>query len=117
ILQTLLTLPPSPIGLQAFVPSFEAKADNLTAALADGRLRAVQGVARAVSDVWSNATGTVSFLQLFGIGAGFAVLISRAAWYAPAPLRRVQTRIGLAEARGQPIPAPIDPPRGPGSWA
>ena len=48
MMQTLLTLPPSPIGLQAFVPNFESKARNLTAALADGRLRAIQGVARAV---------------------------------------------------------------------
>ena len=48
MMQALLTLPPSPIGLQAFVPDFEPKAKNLTAALADGRLRAVQGVARAV---------------------------------------------------------------------
>jgi len=48
MMQTLLALPPSPIGLQAFVPDFESKARNLTAALADGRLRAVQGVARAV---------------------------------------------------------------------
>jgi SAM-dependent methyltransferase len=47
-MQTLLTLPPSPIGLQAFVPDFESKAQNLTAALADGRLRAIQGIARAV---------------------------------------------------------------------
>jgi sarcosine/dimethylglycine N-methyltransferase len=48
MMQTLLMLPPSPIGLHAFVPDFERKAKNLTAALADGRLRAVQGVARAV---------------------------------------------------------------------
>jgi sarcosine/dimethylglycine N-methyltransferase len=48
LMQTLLASPPSPIGLQAFVPRFESKAKNLTAALADGRLRAVQGVARAV---------------------------------------------------------------------
>ena len=48
VMQTLLTLPPSPIGLQAFVPGFASKAKNLTAALADGRLRVVQGVARAV---------------------------------------------------------------------
>lgn len=48
MMQTLLTLPPSPIGLQVFVPDFESKANNLTAALADGRLRAIQGVARAV---------------------------------------------------------------------
>jgi len=48
IMQTLLTSPPSPIGLQAFVPGFQAKASNLTAALAGGRLRTVQGLARAV---------------------------------------------------------------------
>ena len=48
IMQTLLTLPPSPIGLQAFVPNFASKAKNLTAALADGRLRAIQGLARAI---------------------------------------------------------------------
>ncbi len=47
-MQALLALPPSPIGLQAFVPNFESKASNLTAALADGRLRAVQGLARAI---------------------------------------------------------------------
>jgi len=47
-MQALHTLPPSPIGLQAFVPDFESKATNLTAALADGRLRAVQGLARAI---------------------------------------------------------------------
>jgi ubiquinone/menaquinone biosynthesis C-methylase UbiE len=48
MMQALLALPPSPIGLQAFVPNFASKARNLTTALADGRLRAVQGVARAV---------------------------------------------------------------------
>jgi RND superfamily putative drug exporter len=57
---------------------------------------------------------TVSFLQLFGLGAGFAVLLDatlvrgvlvpaamrllgRAAWYAPPSLRRLERRIGLAE--------------------
>lgn len=48
MMQTLLTLPPSTIGLQAFVPGFESKATNLIAALADGRLRAIQGLARTV---------------------------------------------------------------------
>ncbi len=48
MMQTLLTLPPSPIELQVFDPGFWSKAENLTAALADGRLPAVQGVARAV---------------------------------------------------------------------
>jgi SAM-dependent methyltransferase len=47
LMQTLLTLPPSPLGLQAFVPDFAQKASNLTAALSDGRLRVIQGVARA----------------------------------------------------------------------
>ncbi len=58
---------------------------------------------------------TVSFLQLFGLGAGFAVLVDatlvrgvlvpaamrvlgRAAWYAPTPLRRLYRRIAVAEA-------------------
>jgi putative drug exporter of the RND superfamily len=66
---------------------------------------------------FANGIATVSFLQLFGIGAGFAVLIDatlvravlvpacqrilgRAAWYAPAPLRRLRTRISVAEAHG-----------------
>ncbi len=59
-------------------------------------------------------TASVSFLQLFGIGSGLAILIDatlirgvlvpvamrvlgRAAWWAPGPLRRVHARIGLAE--------------------
>jgi sarcosine/dimethylglycine N-methyltransferase len=45
-MQMLLTLPPSPLGLHAFVTDFADKAKNLIAGLADGRLRAIQGVAR-----------------------------------------------------------------------
>jgi sarcosine/dimethylglycine N-methyltransferase len=48
LMQTFLSLPPNPLGLHAFVTEFAAKAANLTAALTDGRLRAIQGVARAV---------------------------------------------------------------------
>jgi sarcosine/dimethylglycine N-methyltransferase len=48
VMQALLTLPPSPLGLQAFVTDFAQKAENLTAALSDGRLRVIQGVARAI---------------------------------------------------------------------
>ncbi len=48
MMQALLMLPPSPIGLHAFVPGFASKAKNLTAALADGRLHAIQGIARAI---------------------------------------------------------------------
>jgi sarcosine/dimethylglycine N-methyltransferase len=47
-MQMVLTLPPSPLGLHAFVPDFAAKAHNLTQGLADGRLRAIQGIARGV---------------------------------------------------------------------
>ncbi len=46
-MQTLLTMPPNPLGLHAFVSDFAEKAKNLTLALADGRLRVFQGVARA----------------------------------------------------------------------
>jgi sarcosine/dimethylglycine N-methyltransferase len=49
LMQTLLTLPPSPLGLHAFVTDFKRKVENLTLALADGRLRAVQGIARAIA--------------------------------------------------------------------
>jgi sarcosine/dimethylglycine N-methyltransferase len=44
-----LTLPPNPLGLHAFVPDFAEKAQNLTLALTDGRLRAIQAVAHAIT--------------------------------------------------------------------
>ena len=91
--------------------------DNRTAVV-DGLTRSGRIVTTAAALIavtfFANATATVSFLQLFGLGAGFAVivdatlvrsvlvpacrqLLGRAAWYAPKPLRRLQTRIGLAE--------------------
>jgi RND superfamily putative drug exporter len=99
--------------------------DNRTA-VTDGLTRSGRIVTTAAALIavtfFANATATVSFLQLFGIGAGFAVLIDatlvravlvpacqrilgRAAWYAPAPLRRLQTRIGLTEDPSRPPPA------------
>jgi putative drug exporter of the RND superfamily len=92
--------------------------DNETAVTAgltrSGRIVTTAAALIAVQ-FFAIGTATVSFLQLFGIGAGFAVvidatlvravlvpaaqrLLGRAAWYAPAPLRRLQARIGLAEA-------------------
>jgi sarcosine/dimethylglycine N-methyltransferase len=50
-MQALLNLPFNPLGLHAFVTDFADKAKNLTAGLADGRLHAIQGVARAVGSV------------------------------------------------------------------
>jgi RND superfamily putative drug exporter len=94
--------------------------DNRTA-VTDGLTHSGRIVTTAAALIavtfFANATATVSFLQLFGIGAGFAVIIDatlvravlvpacqrilgRAAWYAPAPLRRLQTRMRLAEAHG-----------------
>jgi ubiquinone/menaquinone biosynthesis C-methylase UbiE len=46
-MQMFLTLPANPLGLHAFVPAFAEKAQNLTAALVDGRLRAIQAVVQA----------------------------------------------------------------------
>lgn len=48
LMQVLLAQPPQPLGLHAFVTDFARKAENLTRALADGRLRAIQGVAVAI---------------------------------------------------------------------
>ncbi len=48
LMQALLAQPPQPLGLHAFVTDFRRKAENLTRALADGRLRAIQGVATAI---------------------------------------------------------------------
>ncbi|SPM28699.1 class I SAM-dependent methyltransferase [Mycobacterium terramassiliense] len=46
IMRTVLAQPANPLGLHAFVTDFQRKAENLTTALADGRLRAVQAVAK-----------------------------------------------------------------------
>ncbi len=48
LMQAMLTTPANPLGLHAFVPDFKRKVENLTQALADGRLRVIQAVARAV---------------------------------------------------------------------
>jgi sarcosine/dimethylglycine N-methyltransferase len=47
LMQTILAQPANPLGLHAFVADFARKAENLTSALSDGRLRVIQGVARA----------------------------------------------------------------------
>jgi SAM-dependent methyltransferase len=49
LMQAMLAQPANPLGLHAFVTDFKRKVENLTQALADGRLRAVQAVVRAVS--------------------------------------------------------------------
>ena len=47
LMRAVLSRPPAPLGLQAFVPDFAAKAANLTQGLASGRLRVIQAVALA----------------------------------------------------------------------
>lgn len=44
LMQAMLAQPATPLGLHAFVADFRRKAENLTQALADGRLRAIQAV-------------------------------------------------------------------------
>lgn len=44
LMQALLAQPANPLGLHAFVTDFGRKAENLTQALADGRLRVIQAV-------------------------------------------------------------------------
>jgi sarcosine/dimethylglycine N-methyltransferase len=47
LMEAVLSRPPAPLGLHAFVPDFAVKAANLTRGLAAGRLRAIQALARA----------------------------------------------------------------------
>jgi ubiquinone/menaquinone biosynthesis C-methylase UbiE len=47
LMRAVLARPAGPLGLHAFVPDFAAKAGNLTAALASGRLRVIQAIAVA----------------------------------------------------------------------
>jgi SAM-dependent methyltransferase len=47
LMQAVLSGPPAPLGLHAFVPDFATKAANLVEALAAGRLHVIQSVAVA----------------------------------------------------------------------
>jgi len=47
LMRAVLSQPPAPLGLHAFVPAFAAKAGHLTDGLASGRLRVIQSVALA----------------------------------------------------------------------
>jgi SAM-dependent methyltransferase len=46
LMRAILTQPPSPLGLHAFVADFQRKVENLTEALSDGRLRVIQAVSK-----------------------------------------------------------------------
>ena len=47
LMETFLSAPPGPLGLHTFIDNFAEKANNLTRGLSSGRLRVIQGVARA----------------------------------------------------------------------
>ena len=91
-----------------------------------GRIVSMAAVILAVS-FFAFGTSSVSFLQMFGIGAGIAVLVDATlirgvlvpvamrlmgdrAWWAPAPLARLHRRFGLSEApsASEPVP-PVAP--------
>ena len=92
------------------VPLAQAVPDGLART---GRIVSTAAGLLAVS-FFAFGTSTVSFLQMFGIGTGLAILIDAtlvrgvlvpaamrvlgpAAWYSPAPLRRVHARLALNE--------------------
>jgi RND superfamily putative drug exporter len=85
-----------------------------------GRIVSTAAALIAVS-MFAFGTSGVSFIQLFGLGTGLAILIDatlirgilvpvgmrllgRLAWWAPEPLRRVHDRVGLSEAPDTPAP-------------
>jgi putative drug exporter of the RND superfamily len=92
------------------MPSAQAVPEGLART---GRIVSTAAGLLAVS-FFAFGTSTVSFLQMFGIGTGLAILIDAtlirgvlvpaamrvlgpAAWYSPAPLRRVYARVALNE--------------------
>ena len=103
----------------------EGGADN-ESAVADGlghtgRIVSAAAVLLAVS-FFAFGVAEISFMKLFGLGSGLAILIDalavrgvlvpaamrvlgRGAWYAPRPLRAFHARFGLSE--GGPAPAPV----------
>ncbi|MEU5400158.1 MMPL family transporter [Streptomyces sp. NPDC005963] len=89
-----------------------------------GRIVSAAAVLLAVS-FFAFGTAELSFLQLFGLGAGLAILIDavavrgvlvpaamrllgNSAWYAPRFLRKLHDRYGLSE--GGPAPRPVTTP-------
>ncbi|MYW05928.1 MMPL family transporter [Streptomyces sp. SID3343] len=87
-----------------------------------GRIVSAAACLLAVS-FFAFGTAELSFMQMFGLGSGLAILIDavfvrgvlvpaamrllgRSAWYAPGPLRRFHDRFGLSEGGPRPAAAP-----------
>uniref|UniRef100_UPI0015F109CB MMPL family transporter n=1 Tax=Streptomyces phytophilus TaxID=722715 RepID=UPI0015F109CB len=92
-----------------------------------GRIVSAAACLLAVS-FFAFGTAQISFMQMFGLGSGLAILIDavavrgvlvpaamrllgRSAWYAPGPLRRFHRRFGLSESAPVPQAAVPPPPR------
>ncbi|MFJ9890830.1 MMPL family transporter [Streptomyces sp. NPDC091287] len=93
-----------------------------------GRIVSAAALLLAVS-FFAFGTAEISFMQMFGLGSGLAILIDaiavrgvlvpaamrllgRSAWYAPGPLRRFHDRFGLSESAPGVVPAPaVNAPR------
>ena len=93
------------------LPTTEAVSSGLART---GRIVTAAATLLAVS-LFGFGASTVSFLQMFGIGSGLAILLDAtliravlmpvflrlagpANWYCPKPLRRIYARVALAEA-------------------
>jgi RND superfamily putative drug exporter len=110
----------------AGVPNQEAVAGGLART---GRIVTTAAALMAVT-FFAFGTSKVTFIQMFGIGTGLAILIDAtliravlvpafmrlagdANWWSPAPLRRLHHRLGLrdaAPALQPPTPAPESVP-------
>ncbi|MFD5344218.1 MMPL family transporter [Streptomyces anulatus] len=93
-----------------------------------GRIVSAAALLLAVS-FFAFGTAEISFMQMFGLGSGLAILIDaiavrgvlvpaamrllgRSAWYAPGPLRRFHDRFGLSEgAPGAVVSPAVNAPR------
>jgi RND superfamily putative drug exporter len=91
-----------------------------------GRIVSTAAVLIAVN-FFAFGTGGVSFIQMFGLGTGLAILIDatlirgvlvpagmrllgRAAWWAPKPLRKLHDKIGLSESAPPEPKPPVESP-------
>jgi putative drug exporter of the RND superfamily len=104
----------------------DAGADNTTAVTRGlsrtGRIVTMAAGLLAVS-FFAFGTSEISFLQMFGLGSGLAILIDavavrgvlvpaamrllgRSAWYAPRALKRLHGKVGLEESAPMPEPRP-----------
>lgn len=121
------------MGYEVFVTSRIKELHDLGAddesAVVDGRGHTGRIVTAAACllavSFFAFGTAKISFMQMFGLGSGLAILIDavavrgvlvpaamrllgRSAWYAPGFLRKFHGRFGLSE--GGPAPAPAAAP-------